>query len=333
MRRRTAELEAALRENEKIQRALRESEAIFRAVVSQSMVGIVLVENGKFSYSNPKFDEMMGYDSAEIRRLAPLDLVVDGARPAVAEGMSALLSGEVERFDRVFRAARKDGEVINAEIHASLMSSDGRQVLVALVLDVTERTRAERELAALRSRLEEQSTHDALTGLYNRHYLEATLDQALTVAASGGMPVSVIMCDLDHFKRVNDLHGHLAGDAVLRAFAALVKRHARSGDIDCRYGGEEFLMILPGMALSIAAQRAEQLRVAVATATVRYATTAIAMTASFGVASFPCNGATGDALIAAADRAMYAAKAAGRNRVNLVEGPAPLVAAATEAGA
>jgi diguanylate cyclase (GGDEF)-like protein len=124
------------------------------------------------------------------------------------------------------------------------------------------------------------------------------------------------MGDLDHFKLVNDRYGHLAGDEVLRTFGALLKKSARGSDVYCRYGGEEFLLVLPRMAQGSAMERAEQLRRALEAAPVPYGASLIPVTASFGVATFPHNGRTGDELIAAADHALYAAKEGGRNRVN-----------------
>jgi diguanylate cyclase (GGDEF)-like protein/PAS domain S-box-containing protein len=317
VRRRTAELEAALRENEKINRALRESEAKFRGLVSQSLVGIAIIEDGKFSYSNARFDEIFGYSTDEIRGLGPLDVTAGDDRPLVAESIRKRLAGEVERVDYVFRGLRKNGAVIDVEIHGSAMEIGGKRTLISLVMDVTERTRAEREVQALQEKLREQSTRDALTGLYNRRYLEETLGRELILAQRNGDPVSVIMGDLDHFKAVNDRYGHLGGDEVLRAFGALLKRHARGSDIYCRYGGEEFLLVLPGMAEKHAVARAEQLRSAIAATPVGFGALTIAVTASFGVATFPRDGQSCDGLIAAADSALYAAKAAGRNRVNI----------------
>ncbi len=116
VRSRTSELEAALRENEKITRALRESEAKFRGLVSQSLVGIVITEDGRFSYSNAKFDEIFGYSTEEVRGLGPLDIATENDRPLVAENIRKRLSGEVERVDYVFRALRKNGAMIDVEI-------------------------------------------------------------------------------------------------------------------------------------------------------------------------------------------------------------------------
>jgi diguanylate cyclase (GGDEF)-like protein/PAS domain S-box-containing protein len=321
VRSRTAELEAALRENEKINRALRESEEKFRGLVSQSLVGIVIIEDGRFSYSNAKFDEMFGYSGEEIRRLGPLDTATEQDRPRVAEHIRKRLSGEVQQADYVFRGLRKNGAEIDVEVQSSAMEIGGKLALIILLMDVTERTRAEREVQALQEKLREQATHDALTGLYNRHYLEESLGRELILAERHGHPVSVIMGDLDHFKSVNDRYGHLGGDEVLRTFGDLMKRHARGSDIYCRYGGEEFLLVLPQMPAPTAAERAEQLRIAMAAGPVRFGASQIAVTASFGVATFPQDGRTGDELIAAADSALYVAKATGRNRVEVKTGP------------
>ncbi len=321
VRRRTTELEAALHENEKITRALRESEAKFRGLVSQSLVGIVIIENGKFSYSNGKFDEIFGYDADEVRGLGPVDVAAGSDRPLVAENIRKRLSGEMERVDYVFRGLRKNGALIDIEVHGSTMEIGGQRALISLVMDVTERTRAERAVCALQEELREQSTHDPLTGLYNRRYLEETLGRELILAERVGHPVSVILGDLDYFKTVNDRYGHLAGDEVLRVFGNLMKRFVRGSDIYCRYGGEEFLLVLPQMPEDTAVERAEQLRGAMAAVPIAHGASSIMVTVSFGVATFPRDGRTGDELIAAADSALYAAKAAGRNCVNTCAGP------------
>ena len=328
VRSRTAELETALRENESINRALRESEAKFRGLVSQSLVGIAIIENGKFTYSNARFDEIFGYSTDEVRGLGPLDVAIEDDRPLVAESIRKRLSGEVERVDYVFRGLRKNGAVIDIEVHSNTMEIGGKLAMISLIIDVTERTRAAREVQALQERLREQSTHDALTGLYNRRYLDEIIGPEMISAEAHGYAVSVIISDLDHFKAINDRYGHVAGDEVLRTFGSLMRRYARASDIYCRYGGEEFLLVLPQVAEDIAVERAEQLRSAMAAARIPVGALQITVTASFGVATSPRDGRTGDELIAAADSALYAAKASGRNRVNVSSGPASRSAAA-----
>ena len=332
VRRRTAELEAALHENEKINRALRESEAKFRGLVSQSLVGIVLIEDGKFSYSNAKFDETFGYSSDEIRGMGPLQVAVESDRALVAENIDKRLSGEVDQLHYVFHGLRKNGEVIDIECHSSVMHDGERLLLISLIMDISERTRAERAVQVLQEELRELSTHDALTGLYNRRYLEESFRRELLLAERAGHPVSVIMGDLDHFKAVNDRGGHLAGDEVLRVFGNLMKHNARASDIICRYGGEEFLLVLPGMTQEGALERAEQLRRAMVATRFSYGASQIMVTASFGIAVFPSHGRTTDELIAAADTALYSAKAAGRNRVSLSSEPSKNVGKSVQTG-
>ena len=319
VRTRTAELEAALAENEKINRALRESEAKFRGVVSQSLVGIVITENGKFTYSNAKFDEIFGYAADEMRELGPSDMATGQDRSLVEEEVRRRMSGEIDQIDYGFRGLRKDGAVIDIEVHGSVMEAGGKRALISLLLDVTERVRAARELQTLQDKLREQSIHDGLTGLYNRFYLDDFLSRELIAAKRADYPVSAIMADLDHFKSINDRYGHLAGDEVLRVLGGLMKQHARGSDMCSRYGGEEFLLVLPGMAQDSAAGRAEQLRRALAAVQIPFGGSTIEVTASFGVATFPVDGATADALVSAADSALYASKAAGRNRVSIAK--------------
>jgi diguanylate cyclase (GGDEF)-like protein/PAS domain S-box-containing protein len=328
VRRRTAELEDALRENERVNRALRESEARFRGLVSQSMVGIVIIEDGRFSYSNAKFDEMFGYTAAEMRELGPLDVALDGDRAFIADNLRRRISGELDRVQYTFHGRRKDGSLIEVELHGGGMDTGNERLLISLAMDITERARAERELKRLQERLREQSTRDALTGLHNRRHLEETLERTLTLAEHDGQPVSIIMADLDYFKLINDRLGHPAGDAVLRKFGALLTRCARADDVCCRYGGDEFLLVLPGLSACLAADRAERLRSATTAELITYRGSDIALSASFGVATFPGHGATADELIAAADKALYAAKSAGRNRVRV--GAAPRIQASAQ---
>jgi len=181
--------------------------------------------------------------------------------------------------------------------------------------DITKRKLAEAEVQKLQEQLRQQALHDPLTGLYNRRYLDEAIERELIRAARNKQPVGIVMCDLDHFKRVNDTHGHLAGDEVLRMFAELLKKHARGSDIVCRFGGEEFVMFLPDMSPAVACQRAGQLRTELAAKRITHGTSVIQMTASFGVAAFPEHGKTMDGLISAVDAAMYQAKEAGRDRV------------------
>ena len=170
----------------------------------------------------------------------------------------------------------------------------------------------------LREILHEQSVRDALTGLYNRRYMEETIRQTLHRVQRSHAPLCVIMIDIDHFKRYNDQHGHDAGDALLRALGAFLRGELRESDTACRYGGEEFAVIMPDAALDVGRSRAERIRERVRE--LRVATPAgelSGITLSLGVAVYPENGTDRDTLIGSADRALYRAKSEGRDRVIL----------------
>jgi diguanylate cyclase (GGDEF)-like protein len=168
----------------------------------------------------------------------------------------------------------------------------------------------------LREALRNQSIIDTLTGLYNRRYLEQTLERECRRAVRSDRPLALMMLDVDHFKRFNDAWGHEGGDTVLKELAALLLRNFRGEDIACRYGGEEFVIVLGDTSLEVAHERAEQLRGHVRELSVRHRGQPMgAITASLGLAVLPAHGQTPDALIAAADQALYEAKRAGRDRV------------------
>jgi diguanylate cyclase (GGDEF)-like protein len=168
----------------------------------------------------------------------------------------------------------------------------------------------------LREELRSQSVRDALTGLYNRRYLGEALDRELRRAVRGKQSVGILMLDLDHFKQFNDTHGHDAGDTVLREAAAFLVKNVRAEDLVCRYGGEEFVIILPTADLEGARTRAERLREKVKELSIVYQGQQLRMvTFSGGIAEFPSHGNTPQELMAAADAALYEAKALGRDRI------------------
>ncbi|MCC4601038.1 diguanylate cyclase [Xanthomonas melonis] len=176
----------------------------------------------------------------------------------------------------------------------------------------------------LRESLRRQSIRDALTGLYNRRYLEESLSHELARCARRGLPLSVLMLDVDHFKQFNDSQGHAGGDLLLAAVGELLLTRLRAEDVACRYGGEEFTVILPEADGEEAMRVAEQIRGHVAALAVSDGQRALPrVTASIGVASFPVDGELGSSLIQKADAALYAAKRGGRNRVERHGAAAP----------
>ena len=174
----------------------------------------------------------------------------------------------------------------------------------------------QQQLVAAREALRVQAIRDPLTGLYNRRHMEEALGREVARAERGHLSLSVLMLDLDHFKRFNDTAGHPAGDVLLKQVGTLVDQRTRKEDVACRYGGEEFVLILPGMPFDVARRRAEELRRAIGEASVEYGGQSLgSVTISVGVASYPQHGIAGAELLSAADKALYCAKDRGRNQV------------------
>jgi diguanylate cyclase (GGDEF)-like protein len=171
------------------------------------------------------------------------------------------------------------------------------------------------QVEALQDKLREQVLRDPLTGLHNRRYLNEQLKGLINNARARQKRVCIIMLDIDHFKNFNDTHSHLAGDELLVALAELLREHTRPTDITCRYGGEEFILVLPDTNLEIATRRAEELRTFFEKTAIQFQEKTLKTTLSLGIASYPEHGATVEELVMHADEAMYIAKANGRNQV------------------
>ncbi|HEY7461410.1 MAG TPA: diguanylate cyclase [Gemmatimonadota bacterium] len=170
----------------------------------------------------------------------------------------------------------------------------------------------------LRETLRNQAIRDPLTGLFNRRYMEESLEREIHRAARRQSSLGVVMLDLDRFKGFNDAFGHAAGDTLLRELGAFMRGHLRGEDIACRYGGEEFTLILPDADLEQTRMRAEQLRHGVRHLAIQHhGQTLAAITLSLGVAAYPEHGTSSDEILSAADAALYAAKAEGRDRVTV----------------
>lgn len=182
--------------------------------------------------------------------------------------------------------------------------------------EISKRKRVEKELLF-------QVIRDPLTGLFNRRYLEESLDREISKANRHQIPLGIIMLDADHFKAFNDTYGHMAGDRVLKYMGELLIKNSRREDIACRYGGEEFVLVLPGTDRKIARQRAEDLRAIIQEGAPIYHNKKQLpnITVSLGVALLPEHGNSAVDLLAAADKALYQAKEEGRNRVVVAKKP------------
>lgn len=167
--------------------------------------------------------------------------------------------------------------------------------------------------------IKQQSIRDPLTGLYNRRYLDETLPREIVRAQRELLPISIVMLDLDLFKNVNDTYGHSAGDAVLKNISKALISSIRQNDFICRYGGEEFMMVMPGMTIDQAYLRMEECRKEIQNITTTYMSHKISVTISGGISMYNLHGTTQDELLKAADDALYKSKANGRNQITLAQ--------------
>lgn len=219
-------------------------------------------------------------------------------------------------------------EVIVTALYNSANQLEGR---VIVAHDITEHkwlendltfanktlTRQLEEINKLRDELQEQAIRDPLTEVYNRRYMNEFLSLEVARAERDGTPFSVVIMDMDNFKRFNDTYGHKCGDIILQKIAAFLVQHTRKGDVVCRFGGEEFVILMPGATPEKAYERAETWRQDFTNTTIEYEGMKLSATFSAGVASYPQHGDTDEFVLQAADRALYRSKDAGKNKVTM----------------
>jgi len=313
--------------------ALRESEERFRQLITSAPDAIFGVgQNGKIVFANMAASQLLGYSPEEL-----IGNNVDMFVPQRWKDEHAnALGGYIAQPDSHQRrvpvdaiAIHKDGKEIPVDIKLGYSRTSSGMLVIAYMRDITERKKAEIQLRSANSQLEtqmkqiqglqlilhEQSVRDPLTGLYNRRYLTEYIEREMVRAKRENRQLSVIVSDIDHFKVINDTFGHQVGDKFLIEIADLMNKHARSSDIVCRYGGEEFLLVLPGATTDFAYKRAEELRQMCAKVTVPHEGKELRVTMSFGVATYPDQGKEADTIIIKADQAMYKSKNSGRNLV------------------
>lgn len=202
---------------------------------------------------------------------------------------------------------------------------------VVVAHDITERKQSENdandmneilwgkieEVESLQSQLQEQAIRDPLTGLFNRRFFSEALEKETAQALRDNSTLSIIILDIDHFKKVNDQYGHKFGDLALQHVAKLLTDNIRSGDIACRFGGEEFVILMPNAPTDSAFERAEFLRKQFEETVIEFEDRTLSCTFSAGVASFPNHADVGEGVLNLADQALYISKTNGRNRVTI----------------
>ncbi len=277
---------------------LRNEQDKLATIILSAREGIVVTDSeGKVVLMNPAAETLLGKSMRQVVDEGFLTLIDD------SDGLRTLLDRDpgIKEPETVHFNQR-----VLSVYAATIRTPQGGVVgSAALIRDITEEKRLEERLRRL-------STTDGLTGLFNRRHLDETLATELERALRYNAPLSIMMFDVDHFKRFNDEHGHDQGDRVLQAIAQSLQEHVRKVDVPCRYGGEEFLAILPGTSQAGAIIVAERLRHAIEQMEVD----GLKVTISIGVATVPdLDVRTPAALVEAADGALYRAKRAGRNQV------------------
>ena len=311
-------------------RELADAEVRWRCLAEQPLNGVAIVDGPHFAYVNARFCETFGYSRDEILNVPVIDIVAHSSRLRVTQHLRDSLDDRTRPKILECDCLGRDGSTVHIELSSSRTEMGGRPYVICVTTDISARKLAERKIQALNRRLAELAIHDPLTGLYNRRFMEASLEREIIEAERHGSPLSLVMCDIDHFRLINDTFGHQSGDEVLKAFGSLVKRRCRRSDMACRFGGEEFLVVFPGMPGTVAVKWADKVRATIAGARVTKGVASLQVTASFGVATYPTHGHSWQELIAAADTAQYEAKAAGRDQV-VVATPATEASAADPA--
>jgi diguanylate cyclase (GGDEF)-like protein/PAS domain S-box-containing protein len=296
---------------------LADSELRYRRLFEATQDGILILDakTGLIADVNPFLIKMLGYSREELveKKLWEVGAFKDIEASKIAFG--TLQETEYIRYEDLPLKA-KDGHLIQVEFVSSVYLVGEEKVIQCNIRDITDRKKAQDALIKSEALLWELSTRDSLTGLFNRRYLEETLDRELHHAGRKNLPLGVIMLDVDNLKQFNDTSGHAAGDVVLRELGKMLIECVRKEDIPSRYGGDEFIIILPDASLEVTLKRAELISERVKQYIHQFENKALnTISLSSGVAIFPDHGLTSLALLKSADDALYQAKAEGRDRI------------------
>jgi diguanylate cyclase (GGDEF)-like protein/PAS domain S-box-containing protein len=326
-------------ERKQAEEALKKRETLYRLLTENisDVIWIFDINANQLRYISPSVERLSGYTVEEALDATMNDMLpgtaFQSAQGVVESRLRAFQEGQRGTYVSEVEQPRKDGSTVWVEATVSyhVNEANGHFEVYGVSRDITERKQAEEllqkangqlradmeKIGQLQAELREQAIHDPLTGLFNRRYLNETLGRELARTERETDFLSIVMADIDHFKTVNDTYGHPVGDQLLVEVANLMKNNARASDIVCRYGGEEFLLVLPGTPLEAAAKRAEELRQKCAQIIIQHEEQALSVTMSFGVATYPAHGSEAEEIIIKADKALYQSKNAGRNRVTV----------------
>ncbi|MDX1295288.1 MAG: diguanylate cyclase [Sulfurimonadaceae bacterium] len=281
----------------------------FEDVIHNSLNEIYIFdkEDLHFTFVNRGAVLNTGYSEEEFKKMTPLAVKPEFSKDTFLQLLEPLTSGFQEQIAFETIHERKNGSRYDVDVRLQLMEIEGKKRFVAIINDITERNRT----IAEKEHLYEISTHDHLTQLYNRHMFKELYEAEVNRSRRYTNRLTLLLFDIDHFKEVNDTYGHHRGDRVLQELSDYIRRQLRGSDIFARWGGEEFVILMPYITYEEAVQKAEMLRMGVEERSFEEVGT---VTCSLGVVSVDIE-ETMEANIAKADEALYRAKATGRNVV------------------
>ena len=293
------------------EQALRESEERLAKFMQASAEGIVFHQGGFVTDANPPICELIGYTLEEMLGRKTLEFI---APDQVARVAAVMVSGQETAYESAL--IHKNGSRIAVEFIVRTMVRHGQHMRMTIVRDIRDRQAAQ-------ARIHHLAHHDALTGLPNRVSFMECVERAMLATAKTHAPMALLFIDLDHFKRVNDSLGHLVGDTLLRTVAARITACLRATDVVARFGGDEFVVLLAGLAhdgqhAAQAEEVARKLLECIALPLVAEGRP-LSVTPSLGIALYPGHGSTAEELVKHADSAMYRAKACGRATVQFFD--------------
>jgi len=301
--------------------SLKDSEVRYRRLFEAAQDGILILDSktGTITDVNPYMIKMLGYSREEFIQKKLWEVGAFKDVEASKDAFKILQKNEYIRYkDLPLKAI--DGRLIQVEFVSNVYWAGGERVIQCNIRDITERVRIQDALQKSEADLREQSVRDYLTGLFNRRYMEETLERDLMRATRNHLSLGVIMLDVDDFKTINDSHGHAAGDQILRELGKIILNQVRGEDIPCRYGGDEFIIILPDAPRTVVYDRARLLCEKARQFDYQFEGHSLnEVTISIGLATFPEHGATSSAILRIADSALYRAKHAGRGQMVIAD--------------
>jgi diguanylate cyclase (GGDEF)-like protein/PAS domain S-box-containing protein len=297
--------------------SLTESELRYRRLFESTQDGILILdaETGAITDVNPFLIKMLGFTREEFMNKR---LWEEGAFKDVNASKDAFHSLQEKEYirykDLPLRA--KDSRLIQVEFVSNVYLEGNKKVIQCNIRDIIDRKQDLDRLIESEASLREQTVRDYLTGLFNRRYLEETLEREVLLASRTQLSIGIIMLDVDDFKHFNDTRGHAAGDKILCELGNMLLKYSRGEDIACRYGGDEFIIVLPDASLAVTYERAKLIREYSKQIQFLLEDQVVdKITVSLGVAAFPADGVTSAALLRSVDIALYRAKRQGRGLI------------------